>query len=354
MLGIFGNRSPNKETVEGIISDAGLTPTHIQFKDGELTVLLDGSAATREAMQTAESALKKLRGIKKVRLIPTIDRPAGSAPTPLPKKTASVIDTGVPLVIAVASGKGGVGKSTVAANLAAALHRSGLRVGLLDADIYGPSVPRLFGVAAQKPVQNGDKLTPIESQGIRLMSMGFMVPEDAPMIWRGPMVQSALRQMLAEVDWSGCDVLLLDLPPGTGDAQLTLAQGVKLDGAVIVSTPQDIALIDARKGLEMFRKTHVPILGVIENMSYYCCPSCGHQDAIFGTGGARDEAARLGVPFLGAIPLNGAIRHFSDAGTPITLAEPNGAVARTYMEIASTVREAAQQAQKPAPKITFA
>ena len=219
---------------------------------------------------------------------------------------------GVGAIVAVASGKGGVGKSTVAANLALALKANGLRVGVLDADIYGPSMPRMLGISGRPSSPDGKRLTPMENYGLRCMSMGFLVPEDKPMIWRGPMVMSALQQMLREVNWGELDIMVVDMPPGTGDAQLTMAQQVPLAGAVIVSTPQDIALLDARKGLNMFRQVEVPVLGIIENMSYFLCPHCGGRSEIFSHGGARLEAERLGTEFLGEVPLDLQIRETSD------------------------------------------
>ena len=221
---------------------------------------------------------------------------------------------GIAAVIAVASGKGGVGKSTTALNLALGLRDLGLRVGLLDADIYGPSVPRLTGIH-EKPQLNDDrKMIPIERFGLAIMSIGFLVEEETAMIWRGPMVMSAITQMLRDVAWGTLDILVVDMPPGTGDAQLTLAQNVPLKGAIIISTPQDLSLIDARRGLAMFKKVNVPVLGIVENMSYFQCPQCGTRSDIFGHGGARLEAERLGVPFLGEIPLHMSIRATSDSG----------------------------------------
>jgi len=272
---------------------------------------------------------------------PAVARQAPPAPAGIP---------GVAAIIAVASGKGGVGKSTVAVNLALSLSRLGLKVGLLDADIYGPSLPRLMGIT-EKPESDGKKLVPITKHGIKTMSIGFLVEEDQAMIWRGPMVQSALTQMLQDVQWAPLDVLVLDMPPGTGDAQLTIAQRVPLKGAVIVSTPQDIALIDARKGISMFQKTHVPILGLVENMSVFICTNCGHEHHIFGHGGARETAATLGAPFLGEIPLVPRIRETSDAGTPVSVSAPDGPEALAFLELAKKVAASLETASKPAPKI---
>jgi ATP-binding protein involved in chromosome partitioning len=260
---------------------------------------------------------------------------------------------GVAAIIAVASGKGGVGKSTVAVNLALALSKLGLKTGLLDADIYGPSVPRLLNIKEKPRTRDGQKLDPIEKFGLKTMSIGFLVKEDEPMIWRGPMVMSALSQMLADVNWAPLDVLVVDMPPGTGDAQLTIAQRVPLKGAVIVSTPQDIALIDARKGIAMFQKTQIPILGIVENMSVFVCPECGHESHIFGHGGARDTAKTLNVPFLGEIPLVPRIRETSDAGTPIVAEAPESREAQAFMTLAQTVAgEIAGQA-RPTPRIVM-
>lgn len=261
---------------------------------------------------------------------------------------------GVKAIVAVASGKGGVGKSTTSANLALALAANGLKVGVLDADIYGPSMPRLFAITGRPQPVSGRILKPMEGYGVKLMSMGFLVDEDTPMIWRGPMVISAITQMLREVQWGDLDILVVDMPPGTGDAQLTMAQQVPLAGAVIVSTPQDLALIDARKGLNMFRKVDVPLLGIVENMSYFLCPSCGERSDIFGHGGARAEAEKLGVPFLGEVPLHMAIREKSDAGQPIVISDPSSAHAMIYREIARQVWDQVGEgadARKAAPKI---
>ena len=246
---------------------------------------------------------------------------------------------GVKAIVAVASGKGGVGKSTTSVNLALALAANGQRVGLLDADIYGPSMPRMLNIQGRPVTHDGKTLEPMENYGIKVMSMGFLVPEDTPMIWRGPMVMSALQQMLGDVNWGELDVLVVDMPPGTGDAQLTMAQQVPLAGAVIVSTPQDIALLDARKGLNMFRKVDVPVLGIVENMSYFCCPNCGHRTDIFSHGGARKEAAALGLDFLGEVPLDIVIRETSDQGQPIVVSQPESEHSKVYREIARKVWE---------------
>ena len=239
----------------------------------------------------------------------------------------------------MASGKGGVGKSTTAVNLALGLASLGLRVGILDADIYGPSLPKLLAIKERPQTLGGTRLKPITRYGLTVMSIGFLIDEETPMIWRGPMVISALTQMLREVEWGTLDVMVVDMPPGTGDAQLTMAQQVPLKGAVIVSTPQDLALIDARRGIAMFKRVNVPVLGVIENMSYFLCPHCGTRSDIFSHGGARHEAERLGVPFLGEVPLHMTIREKSDAGLPVVATEPDGPHAKIYRDIAARVRD---------------
>lgn len=263
-------------------------------------------------------------------------QPSSSPPgTPLerPAKQSGTID-GVARIIAIGSGKGGVGKSTVASNLALAFARLGRRVGLLDADVYGPSQPRMLGVSGRPSTPDGKTILPLRNYGVTVMSMGFMLEEDQAVVWRGPMLMSALQQMLYQVQWGRLDDLIVDLPPGTGDVQLTLCQRTKVYGAIIVSTPQDIALLDARKALDMFRKLDTPVLGIIENMSGYVCPNCGHSAEIFGHGGARREAEVVGVPFLGEIPLDIEIRLASDAGAPLVAARPDSPQAKRFVEIA--------------------
>lgn len=296
--------------------------------------------------KSAEAAVMALPGILSVTAVltahkgaaPQAPRPAAAPGQPAQRPAGNkALVPGVKHIIAVASGKGGVGKSTTATNLALAFTTLGLKVGLLDADIYGPSQPRLMGLSGRPESRDGKTLEPKQSFGVKVMSMGFLIEEDTPMIWRGPMVMSAITQLLREVNWGELDILVCDLPPGTGDAQLTMAQSVPLSGAVIVSTPQDIALLDAKKGLNMFRKVDVPVLGLIENMSYFCCPNCGHRTEIFGHGGARAEADRLGMPFLGEIPLDVVIRETSDGGHPIVASDPASEHARAYLAIAEKV-----------------
>ncbi|MGA8398379.1 MAG: iron-sulfur cluster carrier protein ApbC, partial [Stellaceae bacterium] len=260
---------------------------------------------------------------------------------------------GVGAIVAVASGKGGVGKSTVAANLALGLAANGLKVGVLDADIYGPSMPRMLGISGKPTMIDAKTIRPMENYGLKCMSIGFLVAEDTAMIWRGPMVMSALNQMLRDVAWGELDIMVVDLPPGTGDAQLTMAQQVPLAGAVIVSTPQDIALIDARRGLSMFQKVDVPVLGIIENMSYFLCPHCGERSDIFSHGGARREAERLGCDFLGEVPLDLAIRETSDEGRPVTVSDPGSPHAQLFREIAATVwaKVSSEGARRAPPRI---
>ncbi len=324
--------------------------------------------------QAAEKAVDTVPGVLSVTAVLTAHRPGGQgqqapqaaqpqaqapagSPQPRPaQNTQKTLVPGIKSIIAVASGKGGVGKSTTAINLALALKASGLTVGLLDADIYGPSLPRMMGISGRPTTEDGKTLKPLERFGIKCMSIGFLVPEDSPTIWRGPMVMSALEQMLRDVLWGDLDVLVVDMPPGTGDAQLTMSQRVPLAGAVIVSTPQDIALLDARKGLNMFRKVDVPVLGIIENMSYFLCPSCGERSDIFGHGGARDEAERIGVDFLGEVPLHMDIRETSDAGNPIVVSAPESAHSVAYKAIAEKVWSkigSGETGRREAPNIVF-
>ncbi|MCO5089393.1 Mrp/NBP35 family ATP-binding protein [Bosea sp. (in: a-proteobacteria)] len=320
------------------------------------------AAAMEPVRKAAESAVGGLPGVTQVLVGLTADKAAPSAgmqarreaqrPAPGgPPRPAGV--PGVKQIIAVASGKGGVGKSTTAANLAVALAGLGLKVGVLDADIYGPSMPKVLGVKGKPQVVSGRTLAPMEAYGLKVMSIGFLVDEETPMIWRGPMVISAITQMLREVAWGELDVLVVDMPPGTGDAQLTMAQQVPLAGAVIVSTPQDLALLDARRGVAMFRKVAVPILGLVENMSYFTCPACGHRSDIFAHGGARHEAERLSIPFLGEIPLAMPIRETSDSGRPIVASDPESAHAQAYVALARQVQAGLGGAMRAAPRIVI-
>ncbi|GAA0596801.1 Mrp/NBP35 family ATP-binding protein [Craurococcus roseus] len=263
---------------------------------------------------------------------------AGRAARGGPAGQGAMLLPDVSKIVAVASGKGGVGKSTTAVNLAVALAAQGLRVGLLDADIYGPSLPQMLG-ARERPRTEGQRIIPLRRWGLLAMSIGFLVDEETPMIWRGPMVMGALEQMMGQVEWGALDVMVVDMPPGTGDAQLTMSQRVPLAGAVIVSTPQDVALLDARRGVRMFERVNVPVLGLVENMSVFCCPNCGHRAEIFGHGGAKREAERLGVEFLGELPLALSIRELADAGTPIVAARPDTAEAACYRRIAARLWE---------------
>ncbi len=304
--------------------------------------------------QAAEKAVESLPGVTSVTAVLTAHREAPAAPkAAAAPATAKALVPGVRAIVAVASGKGGVGKSTTSVNLALGMKANGLRVGLLDADIYGPSMPRMMAITGKPNSADGKMLQPMENYGVKVMSMGFLVAEDTPMIWRGPMVQSALQQMLRDVAWGELDVLVVDLPPGTGDAQLTMAQQVPLAGAVIVSTPQDIALLDARKGLNMFRRVDVPVLGIVENMSYFCCPNCGHRTDIFSHGGAKREAESLGMEFLGEVPLDIAIRETSDEGQPIVMSQPDSEHAKVYRQIAARVWEKVAGPQRGTPKIVI-
>lgn len=328
-----------------------------------ITVDADAVRLWEPVRKAAEEAVRAIPGITSALIALTAERAGGQAQAPAkraaPQGAAGARTVpgipGIETVIAVASGKGGVGKSTTAVNLALGLRDLGMKVGVLDADIYGPSMPRLLAIKGRPEMIGGRMLRPMESYGMKAMSIGFLIEEETPMIWRGPMVMSAITQMLREVEWGELDVLVVDMPPGTGDAQLTLAQQVPLAGAVIVSTPQDLALIDARRGIAMFRKVNVPVLGVVENMSYFLCPHCGKRSDIFGHGGAKKEAERLGVPFLGEIPLELEIRETSDAGLPIVATRPDSPHAKIYREIAARVRDGLEKKQggRLAPKIVI-
>ncbi len=353
-------------------------------KDGNVGFVIEidprDGAKMEPVRKQAEETVHALPGVVSVTAVLTSHQEAGAAPAGAQRGpegpsarsgppagpgaqqaagpgAAMPLVPGVRAIVAVASGKGGVGKSTIAANLALGLATLGLKVGVLDADIYGPSQPRMLGIAGRPSSPDGKTLTPLENYGVKCMSMGFMVAEENPMIWRGPMVSSALQQMLRDVAWGELDILLVDMPPGTGDAQLTMSQQVPLAGAVIVSTPQDIALLDARKGLNMFRKVDVPVLGIIENMSLFICPNCGHESHIFSHGGARLEAEKLGVEFLGEIPLDIEIRKTSDGGQPIVVSRPDSENAQTFVRMAERIRDKVAAAQggeqRKAPKIVM-
>jgi ATP-binding protein involved in chromosome partitioning len=353
-------------------SPGGVALTHanvlsaVTVNDGKVFFSINVDAAQARAWETVraetEAAVRAIPGVTAAMVALTAERKPGS-PAAAPHRHSHGVQPvsahrppqspvspmskqseipGIAAVIAVASGKGGVGKSTTALNLALGLRDLGLRVGLLDADIYGPSVPRLTGIREKPQLDDNRKMIPIQRFGLAIMSIGFLVEEETAMIWRGPMVMSAITQMLRDVAWGTLDILVVDMPPGTGDAQLTLAQNVPLRGAVIISTPQDLSLIDARRGLAMFKKVNVPVLGIVENMSYFQCPECGTRSDIFGHGGARLEAERLGVPFLGEIPLHMSIRATSDSGTPVVDSEPDGPHAAIYRAIGAKVRDQLQ------------
>ncbi len=337
---MFFKKSPDRQKIDSVLQECGAANyvDGVEITDaGDVIVTLKADMSDPGKMeslrQIVEMKISAVKGIQKAIVILTAER---AAPVDTSAKGKKLDLPHIKKIIAVASGKGGVGKSTVAANLAVALAAQGQKVGLMDADIYGPSVPRLLGLPYVKPETNeNSRLVPFEKYGIKAMSMGFLVDENAPMIWRGPMIQTAVTQLLRDVEWGELDVLVIDLPPGTGDAQLTMAQKVPVTGAVIVSTPQDLALIDARKAIEMFRKLDVPILGLIENMSYHICATCGHEDHVFGHGGAKLEAEKQGIPFLGEIPLNGEIRRMSDEGTPVAVAPLP--IATIYKTVASSI-----------------
>jgi ATP-binding protein involved in chromosome partitioning len=351
-LARISDPSSGKNLVEaGLVQGLALREGHVSFA---MEVPAERGAAAEPLRRQAEDAVAALPGVLSVTAVLTAHhepRSAQGAPRASPPAQTGI--PGVAAVIAIASGKGGVGKSTVAVNLALALARLGLRTGLLDADIYGPSVPRLLDIREKPRSRDGKVLEPIEKFGIKTMSIGFLVREDEPMVWRGPMVSSALSQMLGDVAWAPLDVLVVDMPPGTGDAQLTMAQRVPLKGAIIVSTPQDLALVDARKGLAMFRKTKVPILGIVENMSVFVCPHCGKESHIFSHGGARKVAESLDAPFLGEIPLVPAIRETSDAGTPIVAQAPQSPEAQAFIALAENVARMLEAPTRAAPRIVM-
>ncbi|WP_158809807.1 Mrp/NBP35 family ATP-binding protein [Beijerinckia sp. L45] len=369
------------EALKSVAGPDGRTPVSRTNGISGLTVRVDkvylaltGDPRFADAMETmrvqAEVAIKQLPGVSNAVVSLTAERPAGTTvppahvhgapagaqprtapPRPVPPKNIAI--PGIRRIIGVASGKGGVGKSTTTVNLALALAALGWKIGILDADVFGPSLPRLLGLQA-KPDIDGKMLQPLQAFGIKAMSIGFLVGEEEAMIWRGPMVMSAINQLLREVAWGELDCLLVDMPPGTGDAQLTLAQNVPLAGAVIVSTPQDLALIDARRGISMFKQVNVPILGVVENMSYFICPHCQGRSEIFAHGGARHEAERLGVPFLGEVPLALTIREQSDSGRPTVVAAPDSPQSLIYREIAGRLKASLETgAQRVAPRIVF-
>jgi ATP-binding protein involved in chromosome partitioning len=354
-----------------MLSDIVVSEAKVFFS---ITVDAAAVKAWEPVRASAEKAVRAIPGVQSVLVALTAERKPGSASRgpqpahvattpaaaqPRPAHPADKVQPGVPgvdAVIAVASGKGGVGKSTTAVNLALGLRDLGMKVGMLDADIYGPSLPKLLAITEKPQTIGGTRLKPIERYGLTVMSIGFLIDEETPMIWRGPMVMSAITQMLREVEWGKLDIMVVDMPPGTGDAQLTMAQQVPLKGAVIVSTPQDLALIDARRGVAMFKRVNVPVLGLVENMSYFLCPHCGERSDIFGHGGARKEAERLGVPFLGEVPLHMTIREKSDSGLPVVATEPDGPHAKIYRDIATKVREqiaGGVDAARVAPKIVI-
>lgn len=336
-----------KNIIEQLSTVEGFDPTlitTIRIKEHAIFIMMEVPAEKAQALEPireqAEKALLDLSGIEKANILLTAQKKAKPQEPKQKEQEKPPVLPNVQNVIAVASGKGGVGKSTVAINLAISLAKQGLAVGLLDADIYGPSMPLMTGLENEKPGFVGGMIEPLTAFGMKIMSIGFLVDKDGPLVWRGALVHKALTQMLSDVNWGDLDVLVIDMPPGTGDAQLTLAQTANLSGTVIVSTPQDIALIDARKGLEMFNKVNVPILGLVENMSYFECPHCHERSEIFGHGGAKEEAEKLGCPFLGAIPLHASIRITGDAGKPVTASEPDSPYAQSFFEVGKKVKDA--------------
>ena len=366
LAGLEAIKSPEGTPLQktGKLSDIVVSDGKVFFSISVDAGVVPAWEPVREA---AEAAVRGIAGVTSVMVALTAERAPGSTgsapqqPSPAARARAAVSGgelpsvPGVASIIAVASGKGGVGKSTTAVNIAVGLRDLGLKVGMLDADIYGPSLPKLLGITERPQMTGNSKLKPIMRYSLAVMSIGFLIDEETPMIWRGPMVMSALTQMLQEVEWGELDVMVVDMPPGTGDAQLTMAQQVPLKGAVIVSTPQDLALIDARRGIAMFRRVSVPVLGIVENMSYFLCPQCGTRSDIFGHGGARHEAERLKVPFLGEVPLHMDIREKSDAGLPVVDSEPAGVHAKIYRDMAAKIRDqlGGNTAGRSAPKIVM-
>ena len=330
-----GGTLVSRDLIRALMIDAG----QVRFVIEAATP--DQARALEPARGAAETAIREMPGVTSVQVVLTAHGPAAKTPPPglkigqhpTPQQGGPQRISGIDRIIAVASGKGGVGKSTVSSNLAVALAKQGRRVGLLDADIYGPSQPRMMGVSARPASPDGKTIIPLKAHGVTMMSIGLMLKEDEAVIWRGPMIMGALQQLLGQVAWGELDVLIVDLPPGTGDIQLTLCQRTHLTGAIVVSTPQDVALLDARKALDMFVKLKTPVLGLIENMSTYICPNCGHEEHIFGHGGVAAEAARLNLPFLGALPLSLDVRVAGDAGTPIAVGD--SAAARAYADLAA-------------------
>lgn len=378
LSGVIDRATQTDVVSSGQIQGLVVRDGHVGFS---IEVAPERGGVMEPLRRDCEAAVRKVKGVLSVTAVLTAHRaqPGSTAPAPAPKpdhnhdhahnhvhgkpparpaakRSGPLNIPGIAAIVAVASGKGGVGKSTIAVNIALGLSQLGLRVGLLDADIYGPSIPRMLGLKG-KPEVEGKKLQPMKNYGIKCMSMGFLVDEETAMIWRGPMVQSALTQMMTDVDWGELDVLIVDFPPGTGDAQLTMVQRVPLAGAIVVSTPQDIALIDARKGYAMFEKTHVPVFGIIENMSYFISPGSGEKSYIFGEGGARRMAKTLGCDFLGEVPLYMSVRETSDAGTPIVATAPDSEEAKVFIDIAGKVathiKAAASARARQAPKIVI-